>query len=90
MTPFKLGPMWWFLAVGSVIGVLVMVFGSLRTGGYVLAGFLIVTAMGRAVLPGSAAGGVAIRSRWVDVLFLLIAAAAVIGIFAAVRLTPAY
>lgn len=42
--------------------------GHLRLGGYVLAGALVLAGVLRAVLPGSRAGALVVRPRWVDVI----------------------
>jgi hypothetical protein len=45
--------------------------GQVRTGGFVVAGTLVAAALLRLMLPRARAGGLVVRSRLVDVLFLL-------------------
>ncbi|KQX65927.1 DUF3017 domain-containing protein [Angustibacter sp. Root456] len=85
-TPRLLGP-WLLLLVGVAAAVVAVVSGHLRAGGYLLAGALGVTAVVRAVLPTSAVGAVAVRSKAVDVLLLAGAAGAAAVLAATVKLT---
>ncbi|TWP32717.1 DUF3017 domain-containing protein [Leekyejoonella antrihumi] len=90
MTPARLGPAWWVVMAGCLVGGLTMLFGSFRLGGYLVAASLVVGALERAVLPESMVAGLGIRSRWVDVFFYLAGAAALVVVFAEVQLGPAY
>ena len=45
--------------------------GQVRWGGFVVAGALVLAALLRLMLPSSSAGGLVVRSRVVDVIFLL-------------------
>lgn len=85
MTPTRLGTAWWLTALAAVAALLVLWFGSVRTGGYLLSGALIVGALLRLV-PGPVGDGLAVRSRSVDTVTLLVTAAAVGAIFAVVKL----
>ncbi|MGN6610342.1 MAG: DUF3017 domain-containing protein [Angustibacter sp.] len=85
-TPRLLGP-WLLLLVGVTAAVVAVVTGHLRAGGYLLAGALGVTAVLRAVLPTSAVGAVAVRSKVIDVLLLAGAAGAAGVLAATVKLT---
>jgi hypothetical protein len=70
MTSSRLGA-WWFVAVGLGAGLLLVLLGSLRSGGYVAAAALVLGAGLRLLLPQSRAGGLAVRSRLSDVVVLL-------------------
>ncbi|MGN6299852.1 MAG: DUF3017 domain-containing protein [Angustibacter sp.] len=85
-TPRLVGP-WLLLLVGVTAAVVAVVAGHLRAGGYLLAGTLGLTAAVRAVLPTSAVGAVAVRSKVVDVLLLAGAAGAAGVLAATVKLT---
>lgn len=88
MTPARLGPAWWLIALAALGALLVAWHGSgssLRTGGYALAGVLVLAAFLR-LTPSTLSDGLAVRSRPVDVATLLIAAAAVATIFAIAKL----
>jgi hypothetical protein len=61
----------WLVAAVLVSGVLVIGFGSVRWGGFVLCAALLGGALIRLVLPKGRAGGLVVRSRPADVLFLL-------------------
>ncbi len=58
------------MAIGAAAGVALCAVGLVRTGGYVLAMSLAMGAVLRAVLPREAAGGIAVRRRWLDVVSL--------------------
>jgi Protein of unknown function (DUF3017) len=70
MTSSRLGA-WWFVAVGLGAGLLLVLLGSLRPGGYVAAAALVLGAFLRLLLPQSRAGGLAVRRRLTDVVVLL-------------------
>jgi ABC-type phosphonate transport system ATPase subunit len=61
----------WLVAAGLITGLAVMAFGHVRSGGLVIAGTLVAGALLRLMLPRRPAGGLVVRSRLVDVLFLL-------------------
>ncbi len=61
----------WLVTAALICGVLVIGFGSVRWGGFVLCGALFVGALIRLVLPKGRAGALVVRSRTADVLFLL-------------------
>jgi len=90
MKPARLGPAWWVVVVVCAIGILTATFGSFRVGGFIIAAGLVIGALERALLPTSMAAGIVIRSRWIDVAFFLIGAAALTVIFAKVQLGVAY
>lgn len=87
MIPSRLGITWALLAGGCALALLVMVVGSFRQGGYVLAVVLIGAAIARVALPNKLLDGLIIRSRWLDTLIYLALAAAVLVIFAQVKLS---
>jgi hypothetical protein len=70
MTASRLG-VWWVVALGLGAGLLLVLAGHLRGGGYVAAGALLTGALLRLVLPQSRAGGLAVRRRLTDVVILL-------------------
>ena len=61
----------WLVVATLICGVLVIGFGSVRWGGFVLCGALFGGALIRLVLPRGRAGALVVRSRPADVLFLL-------------------
>ncbi len=85
MTPARLGPAWWLIVVGALAAFLVVWLGSIRTGGYLLAAVLVLAALLR-LMPGSVSDGLAVRSRSVDAVTLLVVAVVVAVIFAVVKL----
>jgi Protein of unknown function (DUF3017) len=87
MTSSRLG-VWWFVAVGLGVGLLLVLFGSLRSGGYVAAAALVLGALLRLLLPQSRAGGLAVRSRLTDVVVLLGLGAALLLTARLVDLSP--
>lgn len=67
MTAPKLG--WWWVATPVLLaGMAFFALDQVRLAGYVLAAGLGLAALLRLVLPASRAGGLAVRSRAVDVL----------------------
>ena len=87
MTSTRLG-VWWFVAVGLGAGLLLVLFGSLRSGGYVAAAALVLGAVLRLLLPQSRAGGLAVRRRLTDVVVLLGLGAALFLTVHVVDLSP--
>ena len=85
--PPRLG-VWWVVALGLGAGLLVMVLGHVRGGGFVFAGTLLVAGILRLVLPTSRAGGLAVRSRVVDAATYLGLGLALTAIVATLDLTP--
>ncbi len=80
-----LGP-WWVVAAVALVGlVLLTVGGHFRVGGFVVAAALVIAALVRAVLPPARSGGLAIRSRPLDVVMMLVAAGLVFAVFFLVR-----
>ncbi len=69
-TTQRLG-LWWILPLGFVVGLVVLVQGNIRQGGYVIAATLGLAAVLRLLLSRDAVGGLMVRSRAWDVLILL-------------------
>jgi len=61
----------WLIAAGLISGMALIGFGHVRPGGLVVAGALVAAALLRLMLPRARAGGLVVRSRLADVLFLL-------------------
>ena len=70
MTPARLGALW-LVAAALIAGLAVMGFGYVRPGGFVVAGTLVAAALLRLTMPRGPAGGLVVRSRLADVVFLL-------------------
>ena len=81
------GP-WLVLAVGIAAAVLAIVAGQLRLGGYLLAVTFALTAAVRLALPTRVVGAVAVRSRTIDVIGLLLTAVAAAVLTYTLNLTP--
>ncbi|GGB37950.1 hypothetical protein GCM10011492_30820 [Flexivirga endophytica] len=88
MNKFRLGPLWWFVILGTALALVVLSTGPVRGGGYLLALVLAVAGLGRIALPESLIGALVIRSRAVDGAAFLVLAAAVGFIFSVVKLSP--
>lgn len=80
-----LGP-WWLGVAGVGVAALLLVTENLRWYGWALGGTLAVLALLRAVLPESRAGGLVVRSRWLDVTTLLAFGSAVAVLASTLRL----
>jgi Protein of unknown function (DUF3017) len=78
----------WLVALGVISGLVVIGFGSVRWGGFVISGALLAGAVLRLVLPAARAGGLVVRSRPADVVMLLGMAVALFVIVVAVDLQP--
>lgn len=76
----------WLVAAGLICGMAVIGFGAVRWGGLVVAGTMLVAALLRLVLPPARAGGLVVRSRPTDVVFMLGAAVALFVIVFALDL----
>ncbi|WP_446665244.1 DUF3017 domain-containing protein [Flexivirga sp. B27] len=88
MNKFSLGPLWWFVILGSAVALFVLSTGPVRGGGYLLALVFAVAGLGRLALPESLVGALVIRSRALDGAAFLILACAIGFIFGIVKLTP--
>ena len=87
MTSARFGALW-LVAAGLISGLAVIGFHSVRWGGFIVAGTMFGAGLIRLALPSSRAGGLVVRSRLADVLFLIGMAAALFVIVIALDLTP--
>ncbi len=87
MTSARFGALW-LVAAALIVGLAVIGFGQVRWGGFILAGTVFGAALIRLALPSSRAGGLVVRSRLADVLFLLGMAVALFVIVIALDLRP--
>lgn len=87
MTSARFGALW-LVAAALILGLVVIAFGQVRFGGFILAGTVFGAALIRLVLPAERAGGLVVRSRAADVLFLLGMAVALFVIVIALDLRP--
>jgi Protein of unknown function (DUF3017) len=78
----------WLVAAALVCGLAVIGFGHVRWGGLLVGGAMFGAAVIRLVLPSSRAGGLVVRSRLADVLFMLGMAVALFVIVLALDLQP--
>jgi len=78
----------WLVAAALILGLVVIGFGQVRWGGFILAGTVFGAALIRLALPSSRAGGLVVRSRLADVLFMLGMAVALFVIVIALDLRP--
>lgn len=82
----RLGPLWWVLFAGLVVGLGIFTTGSIRLGGYVISATLLLVGIARGVLPERASVGASVRSRGTDVVIYVGMAIAVAAITAALKL----
>jgi hypothetical protein len=61
---------WWVATPVLVLGVAAFALGHVRLAGYLIAGGLGLAALLRLVLPTARSGGLAVRSRALDVLMM--------------------
>jgi Protein of unknown function (DUF3017) len=87
MTSARIGALWLIVAA-LILGLAVIGFGQVRLGGLVIAGAMFVAALVRLMVPPARAGGLVVRSRPVDVIFLLGMAVALFVIVIALDLRP--
>jgi len=87
MTPARFGALW-CVAAGLVCGVALIGVGHVRLGGLVLVGAISAAALFRMMLSRARAGGLVVRSRSADVLFLLVMAVAMFVIVITLDLRP--
>ena len=85
LEPFARLGIWWLVAVIAAVGLGLMITGSVRLGGLVVASSLITAAGIRMARPRSPSG-LAVRSVVIDVVILLTLAAAVATTSALVNL----
>jgi Protein of unknown function (DUF3017) len=87
MTSARMGALWLIAAV-LISGLAVIGFGQVRWGGLIVAAAMFAAALLRLMLPPARAGGLVVRSRPVDVMFLLGMAVALFVIVIALDLRP--
>ncbi len=87
MTAPRLG-WWWVAAPVLVLGVVFFVLDEVLLAGYTLAAGLGLAALLRLVLPTARSGGLAVRSRGVDVVTMLVLGLALAIITSVLDLTP--
>ncbi|SDP31940.1 Protein of unknown function [Pedococcus dokdonensis] len=87
MTAPRLG-WWWLAAPVLVAGIVFFVLDDVRTAGFVMAGGLGLAALLRLVLPTARSGGLAVRSRGVDVATMALLGLALAFITSVLDLTP--
>ena len=87
MTSAPFGALW-LVAAALISGMALIGFGQVRPGGLVVAGTLVAAAVLRLLLPRARAGGLVVRSRATDVLFLLGMGLALFVIVIALDLRP--
>ena len=87
MTSAPFGALW-LIAAALISGMALIGFGNVRPGGLVVAGTLVAAALFRLILPRARAGGLVVRSRLADVLFLLGTGVALFVIVIALDLRP--
>jgi hypothetical protein len=78
----------WLVFAALISGLVVIAFGEVRWGGLIIAGAMLSGALFRLVLPPARAGGLVVRSRITDVVFLLGMAVALFVIVIALDLQP--
>jgi len=78
----------WLVAGALLSGMTLIGFGYVRPGGFVVAVSLIVAALLRLMLPRARAGGLVVRSRIADAVFLLGMGLALFVIVFALDLQP--
>ena len=61
----------WLVAAALVSGMTLIALSHVRPGGFVIAGALVGAGLVRLMLPRARAGGLVVRSRVTDVLFLV-------------------
>jgi Protein of unknown function (DUF3017) len=79
---------WWAIAPLLLLGLGVFALGEVRAGGFLVAAAVALAALLRLVLPTARAGGLAVRSRTVDVLTLTALAVALAVVTGVLDLTP--
>jgi hypothetical protein len=87
MTAPRLG-WWWLAAPVLVLGVVLFLFDEVRPAGYTIAAGLGLAALLRLVLPTARSGGLAVRSRGVDVVTMAALGIALAVITSVLDLSP--
>ncbi len=80
--------LWWVLAAGLVVGLVLVATTHLLRATAAFGGTLLLAAVIRAVLPTGKVGAIAVRSKWLDVLILVLGAAAVTAAGFTLNLAP--
>lgn len=86
MTQFRLGPPWFAVVGLMLLGLIVVLAGSVRTGGVIIALGLAVGGGLRAALPTRYVPDLAVRSRTADVAGYLLLAVVTFVAFTGVKL----
>jgi hypothetical protein len=79
---------WWVAAPVLALGLVLFAVDEVRTAGYVLAAGLGLAALLRLVLPTARSGGLAVRSRGVDVATMAVLGVALAVITSVLDLRP--
>jgi len=87
MIPARFGALW-LVAAALIFGTAMIGVGHVRWGGLVVAGAMSAAALFRLLLSPARAGGLVVRSRSADVIFLSAAAIALFVIVITVDLQP--
>lgn len=87
MTSGRFGALW-LVAAALVAGMAIVGLGHVRWGGFVVAGAMAAAALFRLLLSPARAGGLVVRSRSADVVFLVGVAVALFAIVLTVDLRP--
>lgn len=87
MTQFRLGPPWFAVVGCMLLGLVIVLGGSVRTGGVIIALGLALGGGLRAVLPKRYVPDLAVRSRTFDVAAYLLLALTAFVAFTGVRLS---
>jgi hypothetical protein len=87
MTAPRLG-WWWAAAPVLVLGVVLFLLDEVRPAGFTLAAGLGLAALLRLVLPTDRSGGLAVRSRGVDVVTMAVLGVALAVITSVLDLSP--
>jgi hypothetical protein len=77
---------WWAMAPIVLAGVVLFATGHVRLAGFVVAGGVGFGALLRLVLPTARSGGLAVRSRGVDVLTMAVLAVALFAVTVGLKL----
>jgi Protein of unknown function (DUF3017) len=78
----------WLVTAALISGVAMIGLGHVRPGGFVVAGAVSAAALLRLILSPGRAGGLVVRSRSLDVMFLLGMAVALLVIVITLDLRP--
>jgi hypothetical protein len=79
---------WWAMAVVILAGIVLFTVHRVQLAGYVVGAGVLLGAALRLVLPTARSGGLAVRSRSLDVLLMTIFGTALIVVTAVLDMTP--